>query len=117
MTKSPTLEMVARDRLDRHAMRAGIQPAVLIGQVLGEIMVEIDGRVPGRLEHDGEGGIAGDVDPLERIHLYCNAKRHGRAPRRAFGLCHPCQTFARCRGQRHGTIKMASMRTVSTPSM
>jgi hypothetical protein len=22
-----------------------------------------------RLEHDGEGGIARDIDPLERVHL------------------------------------------------
>ena len=48
---------------------------------------------------------------------YGDAKRHGRAPKRGLRLCHACQTLTRCRGQRNGMMKIASMRTSSTPSM
>ena len=69
-------EMIARHRLHADFMRAGVEPAFLIGQVVGQIMVE---RISARLraEHDGERGIAGDVDALQRVHLHCDAKRHG----------------------------------------
>ena len=68
-------EMVARDGLDRDLMGPRVQPSVLPGQILGEIMVEL---MPARLgaKHDREGGIAGDVDLLQRVHLHCNAKAH-----------------------------------------
>ena len=54
-------------------MRAGVQPAVGAGQVLGEVMVE---RVAAllRREHEREGRIAGDVDRLERVHLHGDAE-------------------------------------------
>jgi hypothetical protein len=29
------------------------------------------------LEHDREGRIACNVDPFERVHLHCDAERHG----------------------------------------
>src|SRR5207253_2507328 len=83
-------------------------------QVLGHIMIE---RVPEllRLEHDREGRIARDVDLLERVHLHCDAERHGGAPKVSLPFCHPCQTFSKCFGQRPGTTNTASIRT-SSPS-
>ena len=52
----------------------------------------------------------------KRVHLNGDAKRHGRAPKRGSGLCHPCQMLATCRGKRPGTMKIASMR-ISSPAL
>ena len=68
--------MVAGDALDgdriAHRPQAALGPAERVGRVMVERVAELL-----RLEHDGEGGIAGDVDPLERVHLHCDAERHG----------------------------------------
>ena len=44
-------------------------PAILVAQVLGEIMEQ---AVPARLgrQHQREGRIAGDADRLQRVHLH-----------------------------------------------
>ena len=67
--------MFARDGLHADVVDASVEPAVLVGQVLREIMIEL---VAARLggEHQGEGGIARDIDRLERIHLDGDAQCH-----------------------------------------
>src|SRR4029453_7546147 len=68
-------EMIAGNGLNRRLADSSVEAAVLPGQVLGEIVVEL---VPARLrsKHDREGGIAGDIDLLQRVHLHCDAKAH-----------------------------------------
>ncbi len=114
--ESAKAEMVARLRLDADFVRAGVQPSVLPGQRVGEIMVEpVAERL--RLQHQGKGRIPGDVDILQRVHLHGDTKRHGAPRRRGSALCHPCQTSGKCRGQRPGTMNKASMRTSSLARM
>jgi hypothetical protein len=77
--------MIAGDALDVDRLCLRPQPAVLPAQILGEIVEQL---VPARLraEHDREGRIALDVDPIERIHL------HGESRREA---CHACRRIER----------------------
>ena len=68
--------------LDRPA--AGGDPALVERQPVGGV---VEQPVPARLRllHDPEGGIGGDVDPLDRIHLDGDVQGHGRAPRARVG--------------------------------
>ena len=58
----PEREVIAGDRLDGDFAHAGVEPAFFIGQVFGEIVIELVAELL-RLQHQREGRIAGDVDP------------------------------------------------------
>src|SRR3546814_1326354 len=66
--------MVAFDLLHLHRAGLGQHATVAIGEVGGEIMIE---PVPPRLprQHDVEGRIAADPDPLHRVHLHGDGER------------------------------------------
>ena len=68
-------EVIAGNRLHVDRVRSGIQPAAVVGQVLGEIMVKLMAQLL-RFEHDRESGIARNVDPLEGVHLNGDAQAH-----------------------------------------
>ncbi len=70
--------MVAGDALDGNRIAHRPQPPLGEAQVLRCIMVELVAELL-RLEHDGKGGIAREVDFLERVHLHGDAERHGRS--------------------------------------
>ena len=69
--------MVASDTLDGGRVAHRPQPPLGPAEGIGGVMVERVAELL-RLEHDREGRIAGNVDPLERVHLHCDAERHGR---------------------------------------
>ena len=77
----PEREVVAllAPHLDRPAARR--HPAVVERQPVGRVVEE---PVPARLRllHDPEGGIGGDVDPLDRIHLDGDVQAHALPPAR-----------------------------------
>jgi hypothetical protein len=77
---SPDREVIAAHRLHGHAMGKGRDPAVAVAQGFRPIMPK---AVPAglRTEHQGEAGIAVDVDAGQGIHLYGDAKGHKRGSR------------------------------------
>ena len=70
--------MVAVDALDGDRIAHRPQPPLGEAQVFGRVMEELVPELL-RLEHDREGRIAGDIDPLERVHLHGDAEAHGAA--------------------------------------
>src|SRR6478672_2608914 len=65
-----------------------------------------------RLEYDREGGIACDIDPLERVHLNGYAKAHGQAlvsASAAVTLPHVCEMARPAAGDdEHGVGAISS---------
>ena len=62
-------EMIAIDVLHGHRPGAGTNPAVLIAQVIGQIMVEAVAALLGA-KHQRESRIAGNANRFERVHLH-----------------------------------------------
>ena len=69
-------EMIALLVAHVDRMAGGEQRPAVKRQRLGLVIEELV-SAPLRLEHDGEGRIAGDIDALDRVHLHGDTERHG----------------------------------------
>ena len=69
-------EVVAHDVAHRERLHGREHDAVALRHPVRRVVGE---RVPARLrlQQQREGGIAADVDPLDRVHLHGDAQTHG----------------------------------------
>jgi hypothetical protein len=68
-------EVVAAFVAHGQRLRAGGNFAVALSQVLGQVVPELVAAVL-RFERDGEGGVAADVDAIDRVHLNGDGEGH-----------------------------------------
>ena len=69
-------EMIARDALDGDGMSQRMEPVVLVQRQAADIVMEQRMAARLRRQHQGERGIARDIDRMERVHLDRDAQGH-----------------------------------------
>src|SRR3546814_7573428 len=111
---SDLAEMAAFHPLHRHRPGGRGDTALAIAQIARDIVIK---AVPARLrrQHDRKGGIPGDIDRFQRVHLNRNTQAHGSLPDRAhhpLGECAANVTRARCRSEEH-TSELQSLMRIS----